>query len=158
MKISDDLNELTKSEINKIINQNYVELGREIKKYSKNLILESIGIQVDHWDHITGIRNELKDLIIEQESVQKLKDILIQDVIKSINTKLKNEIEDNKIKPYNSRILNSIIQKVMLQIHKEIEAEIENEIFSILSETYKKHVKEQIYSNPLIKELSLRKL
>jgi ribosomal protein L24 len=149
------INELTSREINKMISDVYNEVFYELKKYTKTLILNSLGIKIDSWGHVTEISEDINEMIISQSNLEKLKTKILTNANQEIDKHLETDIE---FKYNNSRIVNKIIKNSIDNINRDLLNNIEREITVKVNEIYKDRIKEQVYNNPLIAELNIRNI
>lgn len=149
------INELTSREINKMISDVYNEVFYELKKYTKTLILNSLGIKVDSWGHVTEISDDIHNTIINNTKFEELKKKILTNANQEIDKHLETDIE---FKYNNSRIVNKIIKNSIDNINRDLLNNIEREITVKVNEIYKDRIKEQVYNNPLIAELNIRNI
>lgn len=141
--------------IDEIIKSAYSEILHELKRYSKILILDALGIKLDSWGHINEISNELHTLILKNTNIEKLKMKFIQNV----SVEIEKHLESNSEFRYNNiRILKRTVDNSINTIHKEISRTIENEILAKTLKEYKSYILEEVNKTPLVLQHNIRKL
>ena len=133
----------------------YKDINLELKKYTKSLILEIIGIKLDSWGRIVSISDNLKDKVLNFEEIQTLQDKLVDTIREEITIKLNNEMEN---KFYSKKAINQISSSIFTSLNKQVISQIETNIRNELMESFTEAVKTSVYSIPQIQELVLKKL
>lgn len=141
--------------INLMILDVYKDINLELKKYTKSLILEIIGIKLDSWGRIVSISDNLKDKVLNFEEIQTLQDKLVDTIREEITIKLNNEMEN---KFYSKKAINQISSSIFTSLNKQVMSQIETNIRNELMESFTEAVKTSVYSIPQIQELVLKKL
>lgn len=141
--------------INLMILDIYKDINLELKKYTKSLILEIIGIKLDSWGRIVSISDNLKDKVLNFEEIQTLQDKLVDTIREEITIKLNNEMEN---KFYSKKAINQISSSIFTSLNKQVMSQIETNIRNELMESFTEAVKTSVYSIPQIQELVLKKL
>jgi len=141
--------------INLMILDVYKDINLELKKYTKSLILEIIGIKLDSWGRIVSISDNLKDKVLNFEEIQTLQDKLVDTIREEITIKLNNEMEN---KFYSKKAINQISSSIFTSLNKQVISQIETNIRNELMESFTEAVKTSVYSIPQIQELVLKKL
>lgn len=149
------INVITPESINQMVKSVYSDVLTELRRYTKMLMLKTLGITIDSWGHVTEISNELYDLVMNQPNIEKLKTKLIQ----NINLEVEKYLEtDAEIKYNNIKIIKRVVDKSINTLNDELTNNIEQEIISKALTHYKTYILEQINNTPLVAQTNIRKL
>lgn len=146
---------INESSINNMLIDVYRSVNKELANHTKRVILETLGITIDAWGHVTSVSQSLKDEILNLDEVQQLKANLVEHIKAEVIAKLNTEMET---KFYSKKAVTQIATSIIANLNKQIVEEIHDTIHDELLNSYSQVVKDSVYAIPQIQEIMLRKL
>lgn len=126
------------------------EVLQELKIYSKQILFQVLGIDIDSWGHVSKITSELKTEILNLKTTQIIKTELFEIIDNSLKTSIVRNIENEFLKKdVIKNIIDSVTYNLQYSFKKELEEQVKAAYDDLLIK-YKNEITASINAMPFL--------